>query len=40
VLYISPDQRLTVLRTGMTGDEQQDALIAAVAELSALYPVR
>jgi CubicO group peptidase (beta-lactamase class C family) len=40
VLYMSPDQRLTVLRVGMSDDAEDDAMIAALAELSALYPVR
>jgi len=40
VLYVSPDQGLTVVRLGHTQGENQDALIDALAELSALYPVR
>lgn len=40
MLYISPDQRLTVVRLGHTLNENQDALVDTVAEISALYPVR
>ncbi len=40
ILYVSPDQGLTVVRLGHTGAEEQDALVDALAEISALYPVR
>jgi CubicO group peptidase (beta-lactamase class C family) len=40
ILYVSPQQGLVILRLGHTPGEQQDALVDAVAEISALYPVR
>jgi len=40
VLYVSPDQGLVIVRLGHTVGEDQDALIDAVAKISALYPVR
>ncbi|HSG54104.1 MAG TPA: serine hydrolase [Paracoccaceae bacterium] len=40
ILYVSPDQGLTIVRLGHTGAEEQDALVDALAEISELYPVR
>ncbi|MEO5707333.1 MAG: serine hydrolase [Alteraurantiacibacter sp.] len=40
VLFVSPDQRLTVVRLGQGSDEDQGAMLAALAELVALYPSR
>lgn len=40
VLYISPQQGLTIARLGHTTDAQERALMDAIAEISALYPVR
>lgn len=40
VLYVSPEQGLTVVRLGHTLGEQQNAMIGRLAAISALYPVR
>jgi CubicO group peptidase (beta-lactamase class C family) len=40
VLFVSPDQRLTVVRLGQGSDEEQGRMLATLAELLALYPSR
>ncbi len=40
VLFVSPDQGITVLRVGHTLEEDQGAMMDVLAELVALYPVR
>ena len=40
VLYVSPEQGLTVVRLGRTLGEDQDAMLGKLAAISALYPVR
>lgn len=40
VLFVSPTQKLTVLRLGKGSDEQQRAMLDTLAELVALYPER
>ena len=39
-VIVSPEQRLTVVRFGVTEGEQRDALIAELADIFALYPGR
>lgn len=40
VLFVSPRQGLTVVRLGRGSDEEQGAMLATLAELVALYPIR
>ena len=39
-VIVSPEQRLTVVRLGVTEGEQRDALVAALADIVALYDGR
>ncbi|MBH5321356.1 serine hydrolase domain-containing protein [Aurantiacibacter sediminis] len=39
-VIVSPDQRLTVVRMGMTQGEERPALVEELADIFALYPVR
>ncbi len=40
VVFVSPAQRLTVVRLGRNSDAEQAALLASLQELVALYPAR
>ena len=39
-ILISPSQRLTVVRLGMTDEEHQRDVVRGIAGIFALYPVR